>query len=74
MRIGRQDLYTSEKTITYQNVIDVLRKVLPLHEENVSEIEFLDNYEKGFQPLARKKNISSRYKYSNLRQCSKRNF
>ena len=55
MRIGRQDLYTSEKTITYQNVIDVLRKVLPLHEENVSEIEFLDNYEKGFQPLARKK-------------------
>lgn len=55
MQKGRNVLYTSEPTITYENVIDVLRKVLPLHEKNVTRIEFLDNYEKGEQPILRKK-------------------
>lgn len=55
MQIGRQTLYTSEPTITYSNVIDILRKVFPLHQQNVARIEFLDNYEKGEQPLIRKK-------------------
>ncbi len=55
MQIGRQVLYTSEMEITYDNVIDVLRKVFPLHQQNVAQIEFLDNYEKGCQPIIRKK-------------------
>ena len=54
MQIGRQTLYTSEPTITYSNVIDILRKVFPLHQQNVARIEFLDNYEKGEQPIIRK--------------------
>ena len=54
MQIGRQTLYTSEPTITYSNVIDILRKVFPLHEQNVARIDYLDNYEKGYQPIIRK--------------------
>ena len=55
MQIGRQVLYTSEMEITYENVIDILRKVMPLHEQNVTRMNFLDNYEKGDQPIIRKK-------------------
>mgnify|MGYP003540295325 CR=1 FL=1 len=55
MQIGRQTLYTSEPTITYNNIIDILRKVFPLHQENVARMEFLDNYEKGEQPILRAK-------------------
>ena len=55
MQIGRQTLYTSEPIITYDNVIDVLRKVFPLHQENATRIEYLNNYEKGEQPIIRTK-------------------
>ena len=55
MQIGRRKLYTSEPTITYDNVIDILRKVFPLHQENASRFKFLDEYEKGNQPIIRKK-------------------
>lgn len=55
MQIGRQTLYTSVTEITYGNVIDILRKVLPVHEQNVAQMSFLDNYEKGCQPLMRTK-------------------
>ena len=55
MDIGRKTLYTSEPTITYDNVIEILRKVFPLHQENAGRIEFLDNYEKGYQPIIRQK-------------------
>lgn len=55
MQIGRQTLYTSVTEITYENVIDILRKVLPVHEQNVARMSFLDNYEKGEQPLIRNK-------------------
>ena len=55
MQIGRQTLYTSEPIITYDNVIDVLRKVFPLHQENATRIEYLSNYEKGEQPIIRTK-------------------
>ena len=55
MDIGRKTLYTSEPTITYENVVEILRKVFPLHQQNAGRIEFLDNYEKGYQPIIRKK-------------------
>jgi len=59
MQIGRKTLYTSEPIITYDNVIDILRKVLPLHEQNVTRIDFLNNYEKGEQPIVRTKTYRS---------------
>lgn len=55
MQHGRKILYTSEPYITKENIIPILRKVFPLHEENARRIEYLDNYEKGEQPLMRKK-------------------
>lgn len=59
MQYGRKKIYTSEQEITYSNVIDVLRKVFPLHQENVARIEYLDRYEKGEQPLMRTKTYRS---------------
>ena len=55
MQFGRQIIYTSESEITRDNVIDVLRKAMPIHEQNASRIAFLDRYEKGEQPILRKK-------------------
>lgn len=54
-QIGRERIYTSEPKITYDNVIDVLRKAMPTHEKNVARMQFLDDYEKGCQPIIRKK-------------------
>lgn len=51
---GRQIIWTDEPEITDENVIDVLRKAIPVHRKNAMEIDFLDKYEKGFQPLQRK--------------------
>ena len=51
---GRSIIWTDEREITDENVIDVLRKALPYHTKNSMEIEFLINYEKGCQPLQRK--------------------
>ena len=55
MQIGRIKLYTSEPYITKDNIIPILQKVVPQHEQNVTQIEFLDRFEKGEQPLTRKK-------------------
>lgn len=55
MQIGRQMLYTSEPYIDYDNIIPILQKVMPLHEQNASRMLFLDEYEKGVQPIIRKK-------------------
>ena len=59
MQIGRQRIYTSEPVITYENVIDVLRKAIKVHDANVVQIQKLDNFEKGEQPLLRKKTYRS---------------
>ena len=48
---GRRQIFTGEKTITDENVIEVLEKALSVHELNRREILFLQNYEKGLQPI-----------------------
>ena len=50
---GRSRIYTNAKQITYANVIDILKKAKTEHEKNLAEIKFLDNFEKGKQPIAR---------------------
>ena len=55
MQIGRQRIYTSEPTITRDNVIDILRKAISVHEINAKEMQTLDEFEKGNQPLMRTK-------------------
>lgn len=52
---GRIKIKTDVPTITYDNVIDVLRKAIGYHRTNAARIQFLLDYEEGIQPLIREK-------------------
>lgn len=51
---GRRQIFTSEKEITRENVIDVLQKALTVHNKNRREIIYLQKYERGIQPILRR--------------------
>ena len=55
MQMGRKILYTDVPEITYENVIEVVRKALPGHEANAARIDYLLRYDAGEQPLPRVK-------------------
>jgi SPP1 family phage portal protein len=55
LNTGRKEIYTSEREITIDNVIQVLRDAYLIHSQNADRIRFLDQYEKGNQPLVRTK-------------------
>ena len=57
--LGRRRIYTDVSEITPENVIQVLQDALIIHEQNRTDIAFLINYDKGIQPLKRKKLIRS---------------
>ena len=48
---GRRVIKTDETEVTIDNVVSILRKALPVHWKNRSEIEYLWNYYKGRQPV-----------------------
>ena len=48
---GRTPIYSAETEITDENVVDVLRKAIPIFEKNANECEYLYNYYKGKQPI-----------------------
>ena len=48
---GRRQIFTGEKEITRENVVDVLQKALAVHELNRAEIIYLQRYERGVQPV-----------------------
>ena len=48
---GRTPIFTCVTKITRDNVIDVLRKAIPIFEKNARECEYLYNYYKGDQPI-----------------------
>jgi SPP1 family phage portal protein len=48
---GRRMLLTSEETITSENVVEVLKKVLPDFNKNESDSEYLYSYFNGNQPI-----------------------
>ena len=48
---GRRRIFSGEKEITRENVIEVLEKALATHEKNRREIIYLQNYERGIQPI-----------------------
>ena len=55
---GRRVITTDVEEITAENVVDVLRDAMSIHELNRSEIEYLWKYFKGQQPiLAREKTV-----------------
>ena len=48
---GRRVIYTDETEVSIENVVSILRKALPYHWKNRSEIEYLWNYYKGRQDI-----------------------
>ena len=54
---GRKNIYTDKTNIDENNIIDILTNAVPMHEENAGRMSFLLNYEKGKQPLPRKKEV-----------------
>ena len=55
MDFGRIELFTDVEEVTKDNLIDILRAVVPEHEKNAQNIEMLLNFEKGYQPILRVK-------------------
>ena len=56
-KAGRIKIFTDQKEITRDNVLSVLRKAYAKHRKNAREIQFLMDYERGYQPLQRLKTI-----------------
>ena len=55
---GRRKIFTEQKIITKENIVQVLNDSLLIHNQNATEIEYLFNYFKGDQPiLSREKEI-----------------
>ena len=52
---GRAEIYTDVGIITRDNVSDVVKKAMKIHEVNAKKIEFLLGYEAGNQPISRTK-------------------
>ena len=50
---GRQTIFTTERTVTPENVFKILQEALPVHRKNASECQFLLDYDAGIQPLNR---------------------
>lgn len=54
MQYGRRVLYTDVPEVTYENVIEVLRKAYSEYRENIADINYLLSFDMGEQPLQRK--------------------
>ena len=54
---GRRQIFTDINRITRDNLLMVLNDAFSIHERNVVEIDYLMRYERGDQPLNRKKEI-----------------
>ena len=52
---GRTVLFSIEKVITADNIVDVLQSVLPDFQKNKEETEYLYNYYRGNQPILKRK-------------------
>jgi SPP1 family phage portal protein len=48
---GRKEIFTDETEITQENICKVMDEAFEVHLQNASEIEYLQNYEKGKQPI-----------------------
>ena len=51
---GRREIFTDEKEITKQNISKVLAEAFAVHKLNAVEIKFLQEYERGNQPILRR--------------------
>lgn len=56
---GRRRIYSDAQKVDEENLISVLQLATAKHEQNVSDMRYLLNYEKGDQPLKRTKTVRS---------------
>lgn len=55
---GRRIIYTNKNQITANNIVDELNKALVIHNQNAREIEYLDRYYRGDQPILYRKKVN----------------
>lgn len=55
MQIGRIEIFTDEREVNEDNIIEVVRAALPYHQTNAFKIDELLNFEAGYQPINRVK-------------------
>lgn len=52
---GRREIFTDEIEITEQNISKVLEEAFEVHLRNAAEIKYLQEYERGIQPILKRK-------------------
>ena len=52
---GRREIFTDESEITKQNISKVLADAFEIHLLNAAEIKYLQEYERGVQPILKRK-------------------
>lgn len=55
---GRRVIYTNKNQITANNIVEELNKALTIHHVNAREIEYLDRYYRGDQPILYRKKVN----------------
>lgn len=55
---GRRVIYTNKNQITANNIVEELNKALAIHHANAREIEYLDRYYRGDQPILYRKKVN----------------
>lgn len=55
---GRRVIYTNKSKIDESNIIEELNKALVIHRQNALEIEYLDRYYRGDQPILYRKKVN----------------
>ena len=48
---GRRKIFIDVETITRENIVEVVQDVMKIHAQNVQEIQYLMNYERGITPI-----------------------
>ena len=48
---GRREIFTDEIEITKENIAKVLEAAFVTHRQNEAEIKYLQEYERGVQPI-----------------------
>lgn len=59
MQFGRMGIFTDAREVNRDNVADIVREAMRVHEINAANMNFLIDYESGLQPLKRKKTYRS---------------
>lgn len=55
---GRKVIYTNKRKITEDNIVDELNKALTIHRQNAREIDYLERYYRGDQPILYRKKVN----------------